>query len=1029
MVKIIKGIFCALLLSIFGFSVVQAKTLVGKDFKINLYNRVCKGGDLIKVKNQTLAIDTNKKQKTAKDSTLKVAGEKDTLGRNIRLNRLFKGNKDSLSVGISRAIPNLSLQQMLKGNIAGLYVQETTGEPGTEQSMIIQGTSSPIFNKRDIYNVQPVVYINGIPLVQDNPFAYDVQKYDYNRIGPATNLLSSIDIDNIASIEVIKDPVSLAKLGPNAANGAIWITTRAAKSGTREISVNSYFGMVQASNVSTVNGVFENNFRKPFYQKYATADNYANYASYLKDSTNTDYFGKSNWNDSYYKTNPTYSVDLGISGGSDRANFRFFGSGTKSAGNADATSLTRYNASFAINMAPFDWVTVSSFINASRLDRARNRSLRDRFAEVRYLPDLVNPLSPNKDNYQTFLDEYDKVVDDNRNNLVNGSLSLNFKLTPRLNFVTSLLFDYNEGIRDAFFPSTLMEKVNYVSNYFGYNQRFGLNNVLTYKYDLNKDHKFQFGLGQTTQGDTYKYNYARAYNGPNDFIKINVVSGNSNAGYDKNGNIIYLNTLAEKASGFYVFRYTDKMKNGLVSFHASAKYEYKDLLTFAGIIRRDGSSNGQPDSRWITTPAVSAEWNLKNQFLKNNNFFNSLTAGVSWGRSAKIFTDDRFGAGPQYRVEYGWNEEPTIPTFGAAMGVSRPYNTGWVGYGITLPYSDRFNFTLASSLFRGRIDAAVSLYNRDDKNQLLNLPVAAESGYASIYKNGMWINNKGADVLISAQVLTNENKLSWSSTLNFGFNKNTLKALPDNLNSLVIGDNKLTVGHSVGSYWLYSNAGIYNSDAEVPVNPANNKKLAFNGIALKAGDPKWVDYNGDYNVTDADKVMKGDRLPKLTGGWGNTFNYGNFTLNFNFFFALGQKAINQFDASRYDFANRETASDINSIKEITTWQTSDNIKTYPIYNTWSNVVPYRVDQDLFLENASYVKLRSLTFGYDLSKARFLSKSKLGFRKAYVYVTGSNLFTITNFSGTDPELINYNGTYDGTSLPIARTFTVGFKVDL
>ncbi|RZL07599.1 MAG: SusC/RagA family TonB-linked outer membrane protein, partial [Pedobacter sp.] len=241
----------------------------------------------------------------------------------------------------------LSLQQIIKGNLAGVYVQEPNGEPGTEQSIIVQGTSGLLFNKKDIYALQPAIYLNGVPLVADNPFAFDVQKYDYNRIGPGTNHLSQISIDNIQSIVVVKDPYELAKLGPNAANGAIYITTKNARGGKQDISVNSYFGYATSPQVNTVNGAFENNFRTPFYEKYNPNQNFV---AYLRDSTNLSYFGRSNWNDLYYQTAPNYSADLGITAGNERANFRFFGSGTKNAGNADDTNLDRYNLFFGINM-------------------------------------------------------------------------------------------------------------------------------------------------------------------------------------------------------------------------------------------------------------------------------------------------------------------------------------------------------------------------------------------------------------------------------------------------------------------------------------------------------------------------------------------------------------------------------------------------------------------------------------------------------------------------------------------------------
>lgn len=994
MVKIYTSICFALFLSVFGFQSLHASTVVVKGVNGAYF---------------AFQQDTTKTKKEPSTFSEKT----DTIGQMIRALQKFKTVRDTINIRSSTPVPNLSLQQIIKGNLTGVYVQEPNGEPGTEQSIIIQGASGQLFTKKDIYSLQPAIYLNGVPLVADNPFAFDVQKYDYNRIGPATNLLSQISIDNIQSISVIKDPFELAKLGPNAANGAIYITTKNARGGLRDISLNSYFGYVTPPSVNTVNGVYENNFRKPFYQKYASAENYAGYASYLRDSTNTAYYGPSNWNDIYYNTTPTYSADLGITGGSDRASFRFYGSGTKNAGNADATNINRYNLFFGINMAPFKWLTISSNVNAARLDRSRNRSLRDRFAETRYIPDLTSPLSPNAAIYENFLQENDKNVDNNRTNILNVNLSLTAKIN-KITLSSSLIFDYNEGVRDYFTPSTLMDGVSYVSNYFGYSQRLMINNTAAYKYEINRKHTIDFEIGQSFQGDTHKYNYARAYNGPNDYVKLNLVDGNS-------GNDDYLNTLA--AGGFYVFRYIDKERNNLMSFYGAAKYSYKNLLVINALLRRDGSSNGQPDSRWVTTPAFNANFNLKEQFIKSNTFFNSLHLSAGWGRNIKIFLDDRFAAGPQYRSENGWYEEPTIPGYGGKLGINRPYDSGFIGYGIKLPYADRINITLDGSILDNRVNAAITAYNRDNKNQVIGVPVPFETGYSLNYQSGMDINNKGLELMLNALIIRNAKGLSWNSTVNFNYNKNKLTALPNGLTELISGNDKLVVGKPVGSFWLYSNNGIYNTNAEVPAG------RTFNGIPLKAGDPNWADYNGDNRVDNKDKVLTGDRLPKFVGGWNNTVAYKNFDLNFNFIFALGQKAINQYEATRYGFINREAGNDINSVKEVSSWQIFDKEKTYPIYNPWSDVDAYRTDQDLFLENASYLKLRSVTLGYDFGKTALFKKSGAGIRRAYLYATAMNLFTITKFSGVDPELVNYNGYYDGANLTIPRTFVLGFKLDL
>lgn len=934
----------------------------------------------------------------------------DTIGQMIKSLQRFSQVRDTVFLQSISLVPNLSVQQMIKGNLAGVYVQEPSGEPGTMQSMIVHGASGPMFSKRDFYALQPAIYLNGVPMVQDNPFAFDIQKYDYNRIGPATNLLAQIDVSNIQSITVVKDPYELAKLGPNAANGAIYITTKNARAGRNEISVNSYFGFAAAPKVYTVNGVHENNFRKPFYEKYAGTEQYASYAPYLRDSTNTDYFGPSDWNDLYYKTTPTYSADLGLTGGNERANFRFFGAATRNAGNADKTSLNRYNINFGINMAPYTWLTVSSNVNAVRMDRQRNRSLRDRFAEARYIPDLGSPLSPNAAVFSSFLAENERNVDGNRVTALNGNLTLAARLKG-ISLTSSLLFDYNEGTRHYFTPSTLMDGVSYISDYFGYNQRMIWNNAAGYKLELDDSQFLDFEIGHTYQGDTYKYNYSQAYNGPNNFVKLNKVNPAVNSSN-------YLNS-----ADFYIFRFIDKELSNLLSFYGSVRYRYKDLLSLSALIRRDGASNGQPDSRWVTTPAFHLSYSLKEHFFSDRGEIQTLNITTGWGRTVRVFQDDRYAAGPQYRQESGWFEEPTIPGYGPSNGMNRPYTSGFIGYGIQLPIAERSTLGLEGSFFQDRLHAGISIYRRRDLNQLVAMPVAQETGYTVEHKSGLAIDNKGLDLLLSGNIIQSGAGFRWASGLNLNYNQNKVSALPDGYHELILGDNKLEVGKSVGSYWLYTNTGIYGQQSEIPTG------RTFHGIPIQFGDPIWKDFNEDNRIDSKDKVLTGDRLPAWVGGWNNTISYKNVDLNFNFIFAVGHKSLNQYEAIRYGFIRQENSSDITAVKEVSSWQIHERQKSYPIYNPWSDVDPYRVDQDLFLEDASYAKLRSVTLGYDFRKAKGLFKSNTSLRRLYVYATATNLWTISKFSGVDPEMVNFNGYYDGANLTIPKTFVLGFKLDL
>lgn len=144
---------------------------------------------------------------------------------------------DTVDIRMLQRSQFLSIQQLLKGNVAGVYVQENNGEPGTIQSMLVRGLSSPVFSNKDVSGVQPTVYLNGVPLMLENSYVYDIKQFDINPIGAAANMLAGLDISSIESIEIIKDPLQLAKLGPLAANGAIWITTKDGYYGGENVSI------------------------------------------------------------------------------------------------------------------------------------------------------------------------------------------------------------------------------------------------------------------------------------------------------------------------------------------------------------------------------------------------------------------------------------------------------------------------------------------------------------------------------------------------------------------------------------------------------------------------------------------------------------------------------------------------------------------------------------------------------------------------------------------------------------------------
>lgn len=917
----------------------------------------------------------------------------------------------------SGMITGNSLQQHIKGELPGVFVSESNGEPGSNIQMFVRGASKPILSNRDIYSTQPLVVLDGIPLISEHPFAFDIQNYDVERIGTQNNLLSNFDFDNIESIRVLKDLSSTAIYGPLAANGVIELTSkRVVGDGDKRISVNSYIGLSQRPSVTTINGAYENAFRQQFYDLYTTNGRYNDddvYPIYLSDSLNQDYYGPSNWSDSYYQTGLNHGINANISGGQPRATFQFSLGNVRTTGVADETQFDKYNARFFLNLRPFKWLTFETLFNASRINRDRNRNLRNRFAMMGYLPDLGAPLAPNKEVYNSYLKEFDKSFDDNFNNILEGFFRFEINL-DRLKFSTRFAVDYNEGYRDLFYPSTILENSNFASNYYGYNQRLMADNRLSYDIDNGPNYLY-FEIGNSLIWDVYKYNYAYAFKGVNDFIKINLLESNP-----RNDN--YLNPTAFPRQ--LVYKFLDRTKHNMVNFHGKASYTYDETYTASLTMRYDGSSNAQPTSRWFLSPILSLGWNAGRSIFQDSEQINTFNIRASAGRLGIYNIYDNYSQGPSYTAQMGYTGNTTVPGYNGFAVLVRPYDVGWVGYDIPWAYSDNLNVGMDLGFQNRNIQVSLDAYLRDTRNQLITLPGKRDYGYSYQYESGMDVRNMGVDLSASGNVVEN-NKFTWNTGLILGVNTNELLALPNGLDQVEINNRLLKVGERIDAFWIYDTQGIYQTDQQVPER--DGQKLTYNGIVMKAGDPIWADKNGDHQINKDDRILKGNIIPKLSGSWTNMVSYGNFDLNLNFYFNLGRKIVNQEMAERFNFIENENASNINSIKEITYWEKRGDYSQYPLYNPWSSVSPYQTDQSLFLEDGSFLKLRTATLGYNF---RDMIGERLGkYGDLYVYLSANNLFTVSKYSGRDPELVNYLGYDTGYALPIPRTFALGFKLKL
>lgn len=924
---------------------------------------------------------------------------------------------DLHSLGSSRLITANSLQQHIKGELPGVFVSESNGEPGSQLELFVRGVSKPILSNRDMYSTQPLVVLDGIPLISEHPFAFDIQNYDVERIGTENNLLSNFDIDNIENIRVLKDLAATAIYGPLAANGVIEVTSRRVTGdGDKRISVNSYIGVSPRPAVTTINGAYENSFRQQFYDLYTTNGRYNDddvYPIYLSDSLNQDYYGPSNWSDSYYQSGLNHGINANISGGQPRSTFQFSLGNVRTTGVADDTGFDKYNARFFLDLKPFKWLSFETLFNASRINRDRNRNLRNRFAMMGYLPDLGAPLAPHEEVYDRYLNEFNKAFDDNFNNILEGFFRFQINV-DRLKFSTRFAVDYNEGYRDLFYPSTVLENSNFASNYYGYNQRLMADNRLSY--DIEQGHNyFYFEIGNSLIWDVYKYNYAYAFKGVNDFIKINLLESDPT---DDD----YLNPTAFPRQ--LVYKFLDRTKHNMVNFYGKASYTYDDTYTASLTLRYDGSSNAQPTSRWFFSPILSLGWNAGKTIFQHSDELEAFNIRASAGRLGIYNQYDNYSQGPSYTAQIGYTGNVTLPGYNGFAVLVRPYEVGWVGYDLPWAYSDQLNLGIDIGFRQRKLQISLDAYIRDTKNQLITLPGKRDYGYSYQYESGMNVRNIGIDLAASGNVLQH-GKISWNTGLTLGVNTNKLLALPRGLKEVEINNRLLKVGERIDAFWLYNTEGMYHTDQDVP--EFDGEKLTYNGIEMRAGDPIWSDTNGDHQIDKNDRILQGNILPKLTGSWTNTASYGNFDMSLNFYFNLGRKIVNQEMANRFNFIENENSSNINSIKEITYWEKRGDYSQYPLYNPWSSVSPYQPDQSLFLEDGSFLKLRTVTLGYNF---RNVIGDRLGkYGDLYVYLSGNNLFTVSKYSGRDPELVNYLGYDSGYAVPIPKTFALGFKLKL
>lgn len=587
---------------------------------------------------------------------------------------------------------------------------------------------------------------------------------------------------------------------------------------------------------------------------------------------------------------------------------------------------------------------------------------------------------------------------------ITGKAFAELELMKGLSYKLSLGGDYYGAHNDQYRQSALpLKGKNYYdtpSNPKGYSSssfffNWLVENQLTYTTTIDKKHNISAVLVQSAQKETMKTDNVTATDYPNDYI--HTINGG---------------TVTEGES--------DKTQWSIASYLARVQYNYEGRYMLSAAIRADGSSRFGKNNRWGYFPSASAAWRISDeQFFKNVkklSFINDMKIRASYGVTGNFQIGN-----------YDHLATMSIDNYILGNGLAYGYKPDNIKRDdLSWEKNQMINAGIDLQMFDGYLGLSVDYYNTNTSNMLLYVPVPLLTGYSTSLQNLGKVNNRGWEIGLTSQH-TFANGLGYSFNVNYAKNTNEVKELGPG-NAPIISSGSVghayyitEVGKPIGSYYLLKYDGVFKNQQELDSYP----HLAN----AKVGDFRFVDVDGSGDIDlDKDRTVCGNYMPKFTYGFGGKLWYGGFDMDFNFQGVYGNKILNlnrrYIDSMEGNANGTKVALDrwkspenpgSGWVNRANRKQTGSNGRT----STWH------------LEGGSYLRLQNLALGYTLPRA-FTQKFMV--EKMRVYVSGQNLFTITNYSGYNPEVNarpskNLTPGEDYGTYPLARTYMFGLNITL
>ena len=887
-------------------------------------------------------------------------------------------------------MPVMQFAQQLQGKIAGVQVQQYSGQPGRGIGFIVRGSASFYSSN------QPLFVIDGAPITGS-----------INNINPA----------EIESFSFLKDAAATSLYGSRAANGVVLITTKHAKSGAPKVELSANFGIQKIPTNKLPRPMNAREFAT--FMKQRAEDGltyepgYKVAADYAAAYDNPDQYGEgTNWFDLLTRTAPIQSYDLVVQSAREHSSSTVMAGYQEQQGviinNGTKLFSLRFNQDVSLHN---DKLKVGFNLAPSYRVDHNNRLATDgvggyfeRFFEASPLVApydasgnyIRNVNSPGMVAYINPLATYNLTNDDYYTTRILGNAYLNYEFLPGLSVKTNIAIDKGAETRKFFQSGQVTGTVGQTTGTSSAvdNGSWTAEGNLVYKKTFARDHDVEVLGGYSAQKFSSYSNSLTGLGFATDDIEYlsqaaSITSGSSGAG-----------------------------SYSLLSTIGRVNYSIKRKYLLAAAIRRDGSSRFGRDRQWGNFPSVSAGWVVSDEaFMQNIRQIDFLKIRASYGITGNNF----FG-----------NYDPQ-----AAVGIYNYSFNGAVSQGQTISRlantelewerNKQFDIGLELSILNNRINITYDYYRKITDGLIQQRPIPVSSGFSQIIYNVGELKMWGHEFTVSTKNLSGQ--LSWNTRLVLSFDRNLITNLVEpgfiRRNNTVTSDYyRQQTGHHLGEFYGFVYLGLYQDAADLAKSAKYQSTAANPNGSSDIGTLKMKDINGDGVIDDVnDRTFIGDPTPTFTGGLVNSFSWKNFDLNIDMTYSVGGKILN---AAKWAYQTNMDGSRVPLAAALDHWRSLDDPGSgiYPRTKTGTTAIGRSVNSQ-WIEDGSYLACKNITLGYSTPVRNGLLSN---FR---VYLSVQQAFVLTKYSGMNPE-INAGGIdqtagvgIDENAYPIPRVFSVGF----